>query len=695
MIKELNNFNTRKFKEYLDNGDVSDDEVLNILHLTLNRPEILIIRDSNGNRDKRNEFLEELIELTINRSVNIEDFIVNKVQIVCCAEELFDNISKCLGDCDISLFDSDFQVWSHISRVELKFKQIKEDLENHKDKVIKNKLLSQFIMLENSEGVSYSPDAASEHLIMYLSLTLSLLAYRFKWFKDDKVTLSNRVDVNDDGIFKAGSIELFARSWKELEDTALRSLLFGGDVFLAKDEQVQEDAKKSGVKKAYHFERKESDFEYFDAISCERLKKKSFQNFLQIISKPEIRAKIASNFVNVGKLEDGSFLCEDEIQACCNLDDVFCTDIFTDNTEYNGLTLRDWIRSYFVLRYLAEQVTLGNEPSIVGKDHLLELFYNAGISNKKALCFIDIVSFGRDSKDLYDCPLIKMEGDDYYFSYFSLTNANISNLILSRFSSLEAKVSNKGYKFEKYTNDMVSKYLSESKSFKFKRGVEEYEYDSVFILDKKLFILECKNRSLSWLQPVKVFRYKQYLLQTAQQITRLKNALTEYPEVITEHFGVNVNEYEIVPVILNCMPFSWRGRIEGVYVSDFSSLSKFAKNSKINMVMVNSEGQSECGLSKLRLWSGSKPNADDLVRHLEDPIQLKPYLNSRKENPAWWVSNNEVAFTVVYYEIDTEKYVKNERSLFTVTPIKAKVLKKKGISKRKIQKISKRKNRKK
>jgi hypothetical protein len=692
MLKQLNTLDVGPFEEYLRTDEPSDDEILSILDKTLSRPESLIIH-KNEQREKRNEFLNRLISLLSDKGESVTNFIINKAQVITVSEDLFDKISKFINDCEISKSEKNIQIWSHLNRVESQFAQIRADIDKNLQKKPKRKIFTPFVELKNEEGVNYSPDAALENQINYLTLTLRLLAYKFKLFQDGKIVLPNKITVSENDIFKAGSIELLARSWKALEECSMRSILFGGEVVRNQGDKVHEDAKNNEVKTSYHFQRAESDFEVFDSISCERVKKKSLQNFIEIISNPKTKSIISPDFKSVGTLSEGSFLNEDEILTCGNLEDIFCTDIYSDETEYNGLTLRDWVRGYFTIRYLSEEVLLGNLLSTFSKQDILNALTGSGVLNKSANTFINLVTFGENSKDLYDCPLIKMEGDDFYLSYYSLVNANVSNLILSIFSSLETESSKKGYKFEEEAVDTITKYLSECKGFKFKRGLKEYEYDAVFILDNRIFILECKNRSLSWFSPVKSYRNKKYLSKTVKQVTRLKNALVEYPEVLLEHFSVDVTKFEIVPVIFNCMPFSWQGRFENVYITDFSSLSRFAKSSSINLVMASAKGLSKKSSKKSKQWAGSKPNSSDLLRHLESPIQLKPYLNTRKANHYWWVANNELAFTVMDYEVDIHKYAKEEKKLFSYSspPVKKKLIKPK--SKKQMVKKSKKKNR--
>ncbi|SNC57548.1 hypothetical protein [Vibrio cholerae] len=669
MLKELNNFNLKKFSEYLESGSIDDASVLKIIESTLSRPDIVQIRNHKV-RKQRNEFIENLLSLTSDYGDKVKDLIISKSNIINVSEELFDRISAFIKDCDISNEPKEIQVWSHLRRVEEQFDLIRKDVEIHLSKLekTKNKVLSPYSIIENDKGLSFSVDAASEHLVQYLSITLQLLSHEFKMFNGGKIVIPNQESVCEANIFQAGSMELLARSWREVEDSCQRSILFGGDVFRCHEDEVQKDARENGVKLSYHYERKESDYEMFDAISCERVKKKSLQNYLDILSDPELRKKIASSVETVGKLTEQSFLSENEILTCAILGDVFCVNIIKDDKNYNGLTLAEWIRSYSTLQQISKDIKIDTNKNVLSKEYIVEVLESVGIPRDKGEVFIDLITFCQGAKDLYDCPLIKMENGDYYFAYYSCSNFSTATVILSRFSSLETESSDKGFKFESDVIDMVRERVGNCESFKFKRELDEYEYDAVFTIDNKLFILECKNRSLSWYNPVKAFRNKKYLFETTEQVLRLKDALITYPEVLQEKLGIDVAEYEIIPVIFNCMPFCWKGTLNNVYVTDYSSFSRLLKSSEINLVMSSKLGQKAKKTSKYKQWKGSKICGEDIVNHLNNPVQIIPYIQSRKCSENWWVGDNETAFTVMNYEVDVPKYERQEKKCFTSTP---------------------------
>ncbi|TOE57446.1 hypothetical protein CGJ39_24425, partial [Vibrio parahaemolyticus] len=372
MLKELNKFNLDKFSEYLESGEADDDLVLKIIESTLTRPDIVQIRN-NKVRKQRDEFIENLLSLTSSYSNKVKSLIISKAKIIKVSEELFDKISAFIKQCDISNEPKEIQVWSHLKRVESEFELIHKDLKSYLSKRSKpkNKVLSPYSIIENDKGSSFSADAASEHLVQYLSITLQLLSYEFKMFDSGKVVIPDQASVNDTNVFQAGSIELLARSWREVEDSCQRSILFGGDVFRCRESEVQKEARENGVKLSYHYERNESDYEMFDAISIERVKKRSLQHYLDILSNPELRKKVASNIDTVGNLNERSFLSEDEILTCILLGDIFCVNILEDEREYNGLTLAEWIRSYSTLQRISKEIESGKNRNILSHEYIV------------------------------------------------------------------------------------------------------------------------------------------------------------------------------------------------------------------------------------------------------------------------------------------------------------------------------------
>ena len=663
MLKELNEFKFEKLEKYLNEDSVDEGFLVGLFEKTLSRPELLKIRVRG--RKERNYFFNKLYDLTVNDYPKANSVVCIKYKILYASEEIFDLISNEIEECYISKKDKKIQIWSHIKRVEKEFNDLRNLININLSKDFKERKLSPYASIKNDDDQEFCPDTASENLVKYLTITIKLLAYKFDWFDAETLIIPNQVDIDEENIYQAGSIELLARSWLELEDITQRSILFGGEVYKIEGDNIPDKIRNKGVNKIYRFDREESEYEFHDAIACERVRKKYLQHFMQLISNKDIRENVAVDIDSVGRLEDYSFLCEEEVLACLLFDDVFCVKTIENDDYYHGLTLTEWIRSYFIIQYISKEISQGLYADMFTEAELFDKFKTSGFSKDKFLKFIELASFSKNSKDIYDCPLIKTDDGRFYLSYYGCVSLNVTNVVLSRLSSLDANSSKKGYEFEKQVNLLISKILCVSKSFKFKRGADEYEYDSVFILDSRIFILECKNRSLSWYNPVKGGRSKKYLFETIQQVSRLKDALKSYPEVMEGHFGVDCSNYEIIPVIFNCMPFSWLGEVNGVYITDFSSFSRLLESSSINVVSTNLNGQM-AQESHYKQWDGNEICSDDIVRHFKKPIQIIPFVDSRDATNQLWVGGSDVAFTVKTFSVNPEKYSRKENEMFNL-----------------------------
>lgn len=694
IVKELTSYRTDKFSEYLSGNLLDDKSCIDLLGKAIEQPNNIYMH-KNRKREQRESFFVNLEGILLeNELLETVSYINIKRKIISATEAIFDNISDVLSKCEVDKLSYEKQVWAHIGRAEDEFEEIfkksEELINNRRD--AKSAMNTGAFLLKDDFGNFFDPDVAIEKLTTSLSLIISLLAYKNNSYVDGRVIMPDKTPVTDNDKFKAGSTQLFAMSWKAVEDMGARCLLFGGQVIHCNGDNVPEDARiKGGVKESFHFVREETDFEIFDSIANQRLNKKIFQNYFEMLHSKQLEKFIVSD---IKDLKDGLYLSMDEISTGQAIQDIFHSDLIEDENLYNGLRLLEWIKAYSCLKYICKCIKDNNQQNVISVKALEGYFSKSGLDREKTRTFIDIVTFGRDSRDFFDCPLLKLNNDNYYIFSHSFLNSNLTVLILSRMSSLEVVVSNKGYDFESDTINNLTKLSNNCQGFKFKRGSDEYEYDAVFTLNDKLFVIECKNRTLSGSNIVLSYRKKQFMDENVLQIERLVNGLVSYPEVIKEHFGINVSDYDVVPVILNCMPFSWKGKYKNVYFTDASSLNRFLTSGHINSVVSKSKGKQRV-LEKntvYKLWESETPSADDLIRQFENPIQLQGHLKSRVKDRRWFPSNNTSAFTVDTFYTDSKLLKKNEKKIFGTSMPPEKKNRKKA-NKRKATKLSKRKNR--
>ncbi|HIF9495240.1 TPA: nuclease-related domain-containing protein, partial [Photobacterium damselae] len=588
-------------------------------------------------------------------------------------------ISRVIDDYDISKLSIEQQVWSHIRRAERIQNQIQLDIDNHLNNRLNLKNLTPNIIIKNIGGGYYNPDSELEKIIKYLTLTLKLLSYKNKLKNDDMWIFPSEVEVSDKEILLAEPISYFAKSWMSLEDIINRTILLGGT--LTKDSFLWQGE----IKTVYSFKRDESGIEYYDAVACERVRKILLQNFVSIYDDKNLSSMIADDLSNLKPLSEKSFIDKNEAMACITMSEVFCCDIYTDETEYMGLKLSEWIRGYSSIIVLAHKKEMS-----FNKEEIINHLINYGITIEKAYRFLNIITFNFSSKDIFDTPFLCLEENKYYLFSSFITHLNVPQVIISRMSSLDVDSSKKGHNFEIATRELLQEKNIDVKGFKFKRNNNEYEYDAVFVLDDKLFVLECKNKLLSWYNPNKLYRQALFLDETIEQIKRQTNALIEYPEVVKEHFGIDINEYEIIPIIYQCLPFSYNGKYNGVYMTDRSSFSRFLKGDNINSIGFNGI----TAKTKYKQWECDILSSKDIINHLEKPLQLQLFNGTREKIQSHWLADKETKFIVPENIFNFKKYKKQENKIFGIAPVNKKNKKNKKNNKNKLIKDSKKKNRK-
>jgi hypothetical protein len=194
--------------------------------------------------------------------------------------------------------------------------------------------------------------------------------------------------------------------------------------------------------------------------------------------------------------------------------------------------------------------------------------------------------------------------------------------------------------FEQDTLRFFEKQGFAAKSFKFKRGGEEFEYDVVVPWDDHIFVLECKNRTLSGHNPAAGYYFALEIVSAVEQARRLADALVEHPDVVLERTGIDVASKTIVPCVVNSLPYAMKGDHNGVYVTDASGLKRFFQERHFHVIrphhLKGKVGTILHRTAMKALWKGDKPTPADLVAYLSDPLQLQLMIGHAKKSPHYF-----------------------------------------------------------
>ncbi|MBZ1609569.1 NERD domain-containing protein [Klebsiella pneumoniae] len=609
-------------------------------------------------REKRDSFLTDLKETT--NSPDLIQKIDNLKKLCVCAEKIYDVIKSNLSDLPISKKTPEIQCWAVIRRAQGEIDFLKTETRKYLESIDgKQKVFDiSTAHLINESGESYSPDVVISKTVDYVSLSLKMIGFNYKLNSGGFIVIPDMVDVEEDDIIDAGKIFYNSILWSSLERSVETCLLFDYELNEYNSTNLPNGLENSGLETFYEFNLTKEQFIRLDYISNERLYSKLSQNFMEALYKHNVHKTVDENLTSLTNINNGYSITTSEFPSYVALLETLC--LSDGNMLILGLTLREWVRCYSALERLSK---ISKQREVFTFSALSAYLQLVGISSDKSRLFIDFASFNNESRDLYDSPLLKMKSGDYLFCSIGYFSPGISNIIRSKFSSLKVDLSQKGFGFEKEIHEMLSHLKMNYQHFKFKRENEEYEYDAIILLDDKVFVLECKNTNLSGGSVSQAFKKQTFLIDAANQVIRLADGLKKHKDVFSDKFGLDINNFEIIPVIVNNLPFSLPGKYCGVYVTDYSALSKILHNSHISGIEVRNEyGMlTSTNHPMHKLWENNALQASDLIKQFESPIQLNEFFESTAVKKHTLQINDSVAFGIECLEGDIGQLVEYRR----------------------------------
>lgn len=641
------------------------DDVVAVLEEKMAQPGAYQMR---GNRSRRNTFYDALLSSSLmsdkhNSVLPYANEINEKIKKI---EKYFDEIRNSLPQCDISQFPEAIQFWSQVECASRKFSELESAVVKEYGK-IETKLkagipttMPEVVMVPLKSGEIVNVDAIYNGMIETLSLTLKMLSFEQKLLHNGKVVAPEMPVITDDHVYKASSIQLYAMSWNALENAANRTLFFGGEVGSAQDAKISTDQFSATHQAKFpdpvFFYRELTEVEIYDFMANRRLHTWAMQNTFMMVYGTALRGTVMKEGAAVPGLTAG-FVSKDEGITLAKLSEILSYDVFKDQERFHGLTLREWVRGYHALGLIASAKQDQSCLVTFEKNEIEQRFRDYKLPEECIPILIHHLTFGQDSRDLYDSPLIHSEDGKYTLLANVVKTCNVTNVLFSRLSSLTTQFDKKGKGFENRVVSSFVKWGYPCKFTKFKIDGAEYEYDALVLIDDTLLLIECKNNLLSSNNAVQALRYSKSIDKNVEQIKRLERGLRERPDVVESLFSRKIDDLTLVPVMLNSMTYS-RGPLEGIYISDWSALSKFFTESTISRFVLQN-GKKVNKQTIHTLWKGKRPTAKELLDYLAMPIQLK--LMGKHLHYKYFghpMSENSIFFAP-QLDIDEEKMLKD------------------------------------
>lgn len=119
---------------------------------------------------------------------------------------------------------------------------------------------------------------------------------------------------------------------------------------------------------------------------------------------------------------------------------------------------------------------------------LIATLDRCGLKNGAAERFVNAVTLARSSRDLFDCPLIRLAEGSLLIFGPGLISSNPVRVILSQISNRDEPLGRKGKAFEAEIFRFIKQQGLVAAPIKDKRGTEEYEYDLVVVWGDYVFV---------------------------------------------------------------------------------------------------------------------------------------------------------------------------------------------------------------
>ena len=320
------------------------------------------------------------------------------------------------------------------------------------------------------------------------------------------------------------------------------------------------------------------------------------------------------------------FMSRDELLAYGVLKDAYHLDVDSASERYGPLSVQEWLRGYAVLKELCNPDSPRPKLDILRmrRADLLASLQSAGLSQAGAEGFIDATTLSRGKRDLFDAPLIADTEGDLHLMTPILFSAALPLVVVSQIGTFGVQPE-KGAKFEAAVRQLFCEHGVTAKRVTYRHEGIDYECDALVLWGEHLFVVECKNHILPSSHASHRFTFWENVRNDIAQCKRIAAQISIREDVVVDAFGVAIRVGKVHPVLLNSMPFSIPGGIDGVYIYDYSALSRFFRDPFITFSspVIRKDGSSAVAVHRLdRLWAADQPSPDDLLREMDKPVQL-------------------------------------------------------------------------
>jgi hypothetical protein len=457
LVKEaLKDVDWPKLKAHLDPIPLTMDDVVDLCGHIRRFSDWIAKYPRKGFEKKRETFFTELANYVRDKvGPNAPDKVTAVRSVIKLIEHGYRSILHVLDQCAIGKQPADVRVAACISRACHEYADVLKR-QQAALKATKRLELMAAAGIRDDDGNVVSADAVVEGLSASVTMTVIMEAYKNNWFNDDVVVLPTLPKVGEQERFQSGATQVMALYWPNWQRLEKRRRYLDGEIRTLRGAQRPPDLdpRVEAILQYIPAEDGLSEREVYDFLANERLKDRLLQTFMEM----DVEHRISDLSVGIdagAKLPPDQFVSPEEIHAGVSLSEILGYAVVDDTSRPGGLRLLEWLRGYAVLKALGQEQAHKNGVSgdalmlVYLEEDLLGILERCGLERSQAEHFIALTVLHRSNRDMFDCPLIRMQDDKIILFSPGVIDVNMPLAVLSNLSNRNEELGAKGKAFER------------------------------------------------------------------------------------------------------------------------------------------------------------------------------------------------------------------------------------------------------
>jgi len=306
------------------------------------------------------------------------------------------------------------------------------------------------------------------------------------------------------------------------------------------------------------------------------------------------------------------------------------------------------------------------QAPIIIKDDLIRHFCKLHeIEYSCAEKYFELLIFNSKSQsqlDLFSQPLVDIGGSRLIFCPTIVQILSVNRIINQQLRLWKTDIAHKGKEFEEkiklYIKKHTNFYIAEEKIEFDACDGKAVEFDLFGYLDGYVVLIEMKCVTRPY-EDKEYFEVENTIKEAIDQLKRRVNIVMKDWETIRDISGMKLPPTppaanKIIKIVcLNVFGFTGI-EMDDVFITDYSALTRFFRNSAVNMIVQNGENRHIRNVANL--WSGTNPSIIDLIQYLKNPYGIA--LIETGLQPEWRsifkLSNSDKSFHVFDFILEED-----------------------------------------